>query len=80
MALFERVRAVVMDKMDAQETDIEPSTSFVDDLNADSLDLAELILAFQEEFDLEISQEDAKAVETIQNVVDYLKGRGVSDA
>ena len=83
--VFERVKAIVTDKLDVAEDAVVPSVSFVDDLNADSLDLAELIMAFEEEFSngdrkIEISDEEAGQIVTIQNALDYLKNQGVQDA
>ncbi len=82
--IYERMRAIVADKLDVDEDVVLPSASFVDDLNADSLDLAELIMAFEEEFSsdenkIEISEEDAGEIGTIQNAINYLKGHGVQD-
>ena len=83
--VFERVKAIVTDKLGVAEDAVVPSVSFVDDLNADSLDLAELIMAFEEEFSngdrkIEISDEEAGQIVTIQNALDYLKNQGVQDA
>ena len=82
--VFERIKSIVIDKLDVDEESVVSSASFVDDLNADSLDLAELIMAFEEEFStednaVEISDEDAGQIATIQNAVDYLKANGVAD-
>ena len=80
--VIERVRAVVVDKLSVDEEDVVPGASFVDDLNADSLDLVELIMAFEEEFStddnaIEISDEEAEGITSVQNAIDYLKERGV---
>ena len=82
--VYDRIKSIVIDKLDVEEESVIPSASFVDDLNADSLDLAELIMAFEEEFStddnaIEISDEDAGQIATIQNAVDYLKANGVDD-
>ena len=81
---FERVRAIVVDKLDVDEDAVVPEASFVDDLNADSLDLVELIMAFEEEFSdddnkIEIPDEDAGQIVTIQDAVSYLQSHGVKD-
>ncbi|MCE2464679.1 MAG: acyl carrier protein [Dehalococcoidia bacterium] len=81
---FERVRAIVVDKLDVEEGSVVPEASFVDDLNADSLDLVELIMAFEEEFSdddnkIEIPDEDAGQIVTIQDAVSYLQSHGVKD-
>lgn len=83
-ATFERVRAIVVDKLDVDEDSVVPEASFVDDLNADSLDLVELIMAFEEEFSdddnkIEIPDEDAGQIVTIQDAVSYLQSHGVKD-
>ena len=82
--VFERVKAIVADKLDVDADAVVPSASFMDDLNADSLDLAELIMAFEEEFSddankVVISDEDAGQIATIQDAVDYLKGHNIQD-
>lgn len=82
--IYERVKVIVVDKLGADETDVEETSSFVDDLNADSLDLVELIMAFEEEFStedtpLEIPDEDAGNIATVADAVAYLKGRGIDD-
>ncbi len=82
--VYERVRDIVVDKLGADEADVKEVSSFVDDLNADSLDLVELIMAFEEEFSteeapLEIPDEDAGSIATVNDAVAYLKGRGIED-
>ena len=82
--VYERVKAVVVDKLAVKEEDVQVGTSFVEDLNADSLDLVELIMAFEEEFStedspLEISDEDAGSIHTIKDAVSYLTQHGVND-
>ena len=83
MSLLERVLAVVAEKLSVDEAEVVPSASFTEDLNADSLDLVELIMAFEEEFssddvDIEISDEDAEGITTVQAAIDYLQDNGVS--
>ena len=80
----ERVKTVVADKLSVDESDVVPGASFTEDLNADSLDLVELIMAFEEEFGtddqvLEISDEDAEGITNVQLAIDYLKSNGVQD-
>jgi acyl carrier protein len=82
--VYERVKAIVVDKLDVDESAVVPSASFVDDLNADSLDIVELIMAFEEEFSnddtkIEISDEEAEQIATLQNAIDHLKERGIVD-
>ena len=82
--IYERVKVIVVDKLGADEADVGETSSFIDDLNADSLDLVELIMAFEEEFSteespLEIPDEDAGSIATVADAVTYLKGRGIDD-
>jgi len=82
--VLERVRSIIVDKLAVDESEVLPAASFADDLNADSLDLVELIMAFEEEFSsdestLEISDEDAENILTVQQAVDYLEAKGVGD-
>ena len=82
--VIDRVKAVVVDKLSVDENDVVPGASFVDDLNADSLDLVELIMAFEEEFStddnaIEISDEEAEGILSVQNAIDYLKEHDVTD-
>jgi len=81
---FERVRKLIVEQLGVDEEQVVPSASFVDDLNADSLDLVELIMSMEEEFSndgstLEISDEDAEKIVTVQDAVDYLKDLGIED-
>ena len=81
---FERVRRLIVEQLGVEEDQVVPSASFVDDLNADSLDLVELIMSMEEEFSkdgttLEISDEDAEKIVTVQDAVDYLKDLGIED-
>ncbi|PKB64988.1 MAG: acyl carrier protein [SAR202 cluster bacterium Io17-Chloro-G2] len=82
--VYERVKTVVVDKLGVEEADVNEDASFVENLNADSLDLVELIMAFEEEFTtddnpVEISDDDAGNIATIKDAVTYLKGHGVKD-
>ena len=84
MSLIQRVQAVVAEKLSVDESEVVPSASFTEDLNADSLDLVELIMAFEEEFssddvEIEISDEDAESITTVQAAIDYLRDKGVED-
>jgi acyl carrier protein len=83
--VFERVRKIIVDQLGVDEEEVVPTASFVDDLNADSLDLVELIMSLEEEFStgentVEISDEDAEKIATVQDAVDYIKDRGIEDA
>lgn len=82
--LLERVQDVVADKLGVDKSEVLPDASFTDDLNADSLDLVELIMAFEEEFStddnaVEISDEDAEGITNVQLAIDFLKSNGVTD-
>jgi acyl carrier protein len=82
--VLDRVQAVVADKLGVDESEVTPQASFTDDLNADSLDLVELIMAFEEEFGsdndpLEISDEDAEKITNVQQAIDFLIERGAED-
>ena len=83
--VYERVKTVVVDKLGVEEADVTEDASFVDNLNADSLDLVELIMAFEEEFTtddnpVEISDDDAGNIATIKDAVAYLKEHGAQDS
>jgi acyl carrier protein len=72
VATFDRVKKVVVDQLDVNEDEVTPTASFVDDLGADSLDQVELIMAFEEEFDIEIPDEDAEKIATVGDAVNYI--------
>jgi len=83
--VFERVRKIIVDQLGVEDDQVVPAASFVDDLNADSLDLVELIMSLEEEFSkdgkpLEISDEDAEKIVTVQDAIDYLKDLGIEDS
>ena len=82
--VYDRVKAIVVDKLDVDESDVSEVASFAEDLNADSLDLVELIMALEEEFStddrpVEISDEDAGEIHTLNDAVVYLKNLGIED-
>ncbi len=82
--VLERVQKIVADRLGVEESAVVPDASFVDDLNADSLDVVELIMAFEEEFSkdgdpIEIPDEDAEKIIRVQSAVDFLKNKGVKD-
>lgn len=74
MNVFEKVKSLVAEQLGVDAADITPETSF-DDLNADSLDVVELIMALEEEFDIEIPDEDAEKIKTVGDAVDYIKDK-----
>lgn len=82
--VFERVRALIVEQLGVEEDEVTANASFVDDLNADSLDLVELIMSIEEEFSkdgnqLEISDEDAEKIRNVQDAIDYLRDQGIED-
>ncbi|MFC1848448.1 acyl carrier protein [Chloroflexota bacterium] len=82
--VFERVKKIIVEQLGVEDSEVKPNASFVDDLNADSLDLVELVMSLEEEFSneskrLEIPDEDAEGIKTVQDAVDYLKEQGVED-
>ncbi len=71
--IFEKVKNIIVEQLGASESAITLEASFIDDLGADSLDIVELIMALEEEFDIEIPDSDAEKVATVGDVVDYIK-------
>jgi len=69
----ERLKKIVVDQLGVDEGEVVPNASFVEDLNADSLDLVELIMSLEEEFKLQISNEDAEKITTVQEAEDYIE-------
>lgn len=73
MTTFEKIRNVIADQLSIDVEEINMESSFVDDLGADSLDIVELIMALETEFDIEIPDEDAEKITTVGDVVEYIK-------
>lgn len=73
--ILSKVRTIIVDQLGVEEAQVTPTASFIDDLGADSLDIVELIMAFEEEFDLDIPDEEAEKIATVQDAVDYIKDR-----
>lgn len=71
--IFERVKAIIVEQLGVTDTSVTMEASFIDDLGADSLDIVELVMAIEEEFDIEIPDSDAEKVVTVRDVVDYIK-------
>ena len=71
--VYDKVKEIIVEQLGVAETAITPDASFIDDLGADSLDIVELIMALEEEFDLEIPDADAEKVVTVNDVVEYIK-------
>jgi len=73
MAVDEKVKQIIVEQLGVDEAEVTPNASFVDDLGADSLDTVELVMAFEEAFDIEIPDEDAEKIRTVQDAVDYIE-------
>ena len=71
--IFDKIKEIIVEQLGVADTAVAPEASFIDDLGADSLDIVELIMAIEEEFDLEIPDNDAEKVVTVSDVVDYIK-------
>jgi len=72
-SIDEKVKQIVVEQLGVEESEVTPKSSFVDDLGADSLDQVELVMAFEEGFDLEIPDEDAEKIRTVQDAIDYIQ-------
>jgi len=72
-AVDEKVKQIIVEQLGVDEGEVTPNASFVDDLGADSLDTVELVMAFEEEFDLEIPDEDAEKITTVGDAISYIK-------
>jgi len=70
-----KLKEIVMDRLNVEDDQIKPEASFVEDLGADSLDIVELIMGIEEEFDIEISDEDAEKLTTVGEATNYIKGK-----
>jgi acyl carrier protein len=73
MAIEARVRAIIADQLGVAEDEIKPESRFIEDLGADSLDIVELVMAMEEEFETEIPDEDAEKIQTVQDTIEYIK-------
>lgn len=73
MDVFKRVKEIIVEQLGVDEDEVTMEASFIDDLGADSLDIVELIMALEEEFDLEIPDEDAEKIRTVGDAVEYIK-------
>ena len=71
----ERVKQIIVEQLGVDEGEVTPSASFVDDLGADSLDTVELVMALEEEFEIEIPDEDAEKITTVHQAIDYINER-----
>ena len=70
---YDRLKKLIVEQLGVDEEEVQPQASFVEDLNADSLDLVELIMSLEEEFGTEISDEDAEKIQKVQDAVDFIE-------
>ena len=73
MSIEERVKKIIVEQLGVKEEDVKPEASFVEDLGAESLDTVELVMALEEEFDIEIPDEEAEKITTVQSAIDYVQ-------
>lgn len=71
--VLDRVKKIIVDRLGVEESEVTPEASFKDDLGADSLDVVELVMELEDEFDLEISDEDAEKITSVGEVIEYIK-------
>jgi acyl carrier protein len=75
MPVADKVKQIIVEQLGVDENQVEPSASFVDDLGADSLDIVELVMAFEEAFGLDIPDEDAEKIKTVKDAIDYIESK-----
>ena len=75
MGVEQKVRQIIVEQLGVDESQVDNSASFVEDLGADSLDIVELVMAFEEAFEIEIPDEDAEKIATVKDAIDYIEGR-----
>lgn len=73
MSIEERVKKIIVEQLGVKEDEVKPEASFVEDLGADSLDTVELVMALEEEFDIEIPDEEVEKITTVQSAIDYVQ-------
>ena len=73
--VFEKIKAIIVDKLGVDEDEVELKASFIDDLGADSLDLFEFVMDLEDEFDLEISNEEVEQIKTVEDAVNYITAK-----
>lgn len=75
MALEDKVKEIIVDQLGVEPDQVKPEAAFIDDLGADSLDTVELVMALEEEFDMEIPDEDAEKIRTVGDAINYIKSK-----
>jgi acyl carrier protein len=73
MSTDKRVKEIIVEQLGVNESEVKPEAKFVDDLGADSLDLVELVMALEEEYNMEITDEDAEKIQTVGDAIEYIK-------
>jgi len=73
MSVEERVKEIIVDQLGVDENEVTPEAKFIDDLGADSLDIVELVMALEEEYDIEISDEEAEKIQTVGDATEFIK-------
>ena len=76
MSVEQKVKKIIVEQLGVDENQVDASASFVDDLGADSLDIVELVMAFEEAFELDIPDEDAEKITTVKDAIDYIEAKG----
>ena len=77
--MLEKIREIMVDQLNVDADAVVPEAKFKDDLEADSLDLFEMVMALEEEYGVEIPSEDLESIETVQDIMDYLKDKGIEE-
>src|ERR1044071_7164815 len=75
MSVEQKVKQIIVEQLGVDESQVDASASFVDDLGADSLDIVELVMAFEEAFDIDIPDEDAEKIVTVKNAIEYIESK-----
>jgi len=75
MAVEQKVKQIIVEQLGVDENQVDDNASFVDDLGADSLDIVELVMAFEEQFDIEIPDEDAEKITTVKDAINYIEAK-----
>ena len=73
MSVGERVKEIIVDQLGVDASEVTPEAKFIDDLGADSLDIVELVMALEEEYDIEISDEEAEKIQTVGDAIEFIK-------